>query len=137
MSTELHLLPPNGTSPLEPDEILGRLRAEFAFVETSREEGARRLLESISRWERTNPRVFEVAGVEEGSGEDVRVALIAALRASIPRACYVRFGDDAEHSHGQGIVPSTDGFLIVVDQPWQQVLAERLARVTGYVVHRI
>ena len=35
--------------------------AEFAYVETSREKGRDSLEQSIARWERVSPKVFEVA----------------------------------------------------------------------------
>lgn len=136
MSKELHLLPVEGSPCLAQEELLRRLRAEFAYVETSHEKGRDSLEQSIAHWQRVSSRVFEVAGVPKGGGADAKAAHIASLRAALSTACHVSFGDDAEHAYGLTLYPN-EGLLIVVEQSWQEKLAERCTRTLGYVAHRI
>lgn len=136
MSRELQVLPARGEPHLSPDEILKRLRAEFRFVETDHELGKAMLLRSIARREGVNPRVLELGPGSKGTGEARRAAIVENLRSALPHACHLNFGDDSEHAHGHPLVPS-DGILVVVEEDWQATLAERCARVLGYVVHEI
>jgi hypothetical protein len=135
MSRELHILPPEGQPHLSPDETLQRLRAGFPFVTVDHELGRAQLLQLIERWERTSPWVLELGA--KGTGEARKAALLEKLRAALPNACDVRFGDDPEHSHGHSLVPGDGGVLIVVEEDWQATLAERCARALGYVAHEI
>lgn len=74
---------------------------------------------------------------DKGTGEARKAALLEGLRAALPDACHVRFGDDAIHAHGHSLVPGDDGVLLVVEEDWQAALAERCASALGYVVHEI
>ncbi len=129
------MLPPDGARHLRPDETLQRLRGEFRFVETDHELGRTNLLELIARWERTSPWVLELGA--KGTGEARKAALLEKLRAALPHACHVRFGDDTDHAHGHSLVPGDNGVLIVVEEDWQAALAERCARALGYLTHEI
>jgi hypothetical protein len=136
MSLELQLLPAEGEPGLPPDELLNRLRAEFRFVQTDHERGKAMLLRQIAHWERVDPRVLELGPDSKGTGEARKAGLLERLRAALPDACYVSFGDNPEHVEGHSLVPP-DGILIVVEEDWQASLAERCARALGYVVHKI
>jgi hypothetical protein len=137
MSRELQLLPAEGQPHLSPEETLRRLRAEFRFVEIDHERGKTDLLDGIALWERTSPRALELGPNAKGTGEARKAALLETLRAALPDACHVSFGDDPEHAQGHSLVPGGNGVLIVVEQDWQATLADRCARALGYVVHEI
>jgi hypothetical protein len=132
MPTELQLLPPEGHPQLTPDDLLQRLRDEFGYVEVSSEEGRQNLLGIIERVERTSPDAY--ARVRQGGGEALKRAHLESLHNALPSARSVRFGDDAEHCvyylSGVG-----KGVLIVVEEDWENVIAQRCARALGYAIH--